>query len=178
MPGIVWKFALAVKIRGNGLIFEFWRYGLEAGNIGCAHLIFRQCWQRRKGRSSMKPRLSAIQDNLCRARMERLALIRQRAESTLKDNVLPFWTRNTWDQEYGGFLTRLDRRGELLDKSEKVLMMQARMIISLSAAHSQLPCAATSSGRRNTRCAIPFSSRSARCDFPSTASTCSTKRRA
>jgi len=66
----------------------------------------------------------------------RLVLIRQRAESTLKDNVLPFWTRNTWDHEYGGFLTRLDRRGELQDKSEKVLMMQARMIISLSAAHS------------------------------------------
>ena len=48
---------------------------------------------------------------------------------------MPFWANNTWDEEYGGFLTRLDRRGQRLDDLEKVLMMQVRMIHSLSAAH-------------------------------------------
>ncbi len=57
------------------------------------------------------------------------------AEAALADNLLPFWANNTWDAEYGGFLTRLDRRGRRLDDSEKVLMMQVRMIYSLSAAH-------------------------------------------
>ena len=57
------------------------------------------------------------------------------AEVALSNNLMSFWTHNTWDIEYGGFLTRLDRCGRLLDESEKVLMMQVRMISSLAAAH-------------------------------------------
>lgn len=57
------------------------------------------------------------------------------AEMALSNNLMSFWTTNTWDIEYGGFLTRLDRCGQRLDESEKVLMMQVRMISSLSAAH-------------------------------------------
>lgn len=57
------------------------------------------------------------------------------AEVALSNNLMSFWTHNTWDIEYGGFLTRLDRRGQLFDASEKVLMMQVRMISSLAAAH-------------------------------------------
>ena len=57
------------------------------------------------------------------------------AEVALSNNLMSFWTHNTWDIEYGGFLTRLDRRGKLFDASEKVLMMQVRMISSLAAAH-------------------------------------------
>lgn len=64
-----------------------------------------------------------------------LARILERAESDLADKEMPFWANNTWDEEYGGFLTRLDRRGRRIDASEKILMMQARMIASLSAAH-------------------------------------------
>ena len=37
-----------------------------------------------------------------------------------------------WDDDYGGFLTRLDRHGRRLDDSEKFLMMQVRMIASLA----------------------------------------------
>ena len=66
---------------------------------------------------------------------KQLVLILKRAESNLSDNVMPFWADNTWDEEYGGFLTRLDRRGRRLDASEKVLMMQIRMISSLSSVH-------------------------------------------
>lgn len=64
-----------------------------------------------------------------------LSEIQKKAEINLKDNVLPFWTKNTWDNEYGGFLTRLDRTGKLIGASEKVFIMQVRMIWSLSAAH-------------------------------------------
>ena len=53
----------------------------------------------------------------------------------LSNNLMSFWTHNTWDIEYGGFLTRLDRGGQRIDESEKVLMMQVRMINSLAAAH-------------------------------------------
>ena len=59
---------------------------------------------------------------------KQLALILKQAESNLLDNVMPFWGENTWDEEYGGFLTRLNRRGRRLDVSEKILMMQIRMI--------------------------------------------------
>lgn len=66
---------------------------------------------------------------------KRLTHMLARAESNLADNLMPFWANHTWDDEYGGFLTRLDRRGRRLETSEKVLMMQVRMIFSLSAAH-------------------------------------------
>ena len=66
---------------------------------------------------------------------EQLQRVRGLAEHDLSVNLLPFWARNAWDREYGGFLTRLDRRGNRLDESEKVLMMQVRMIHSLSSAH-------------------------------------------
>lgn len=64
-----------------------------------------------------------------------ITTILQRAEAALSNNLMPFWTDNTWDADYGGFLTRLDRSGRRLENSEKVLMMHARMIYSLSAAH-------------------------------------------
>ncbi len=67
-----------------------------------------------------------------KARLER---IRVQVENNFADNVMPFWAENTGDAEYGGFLTRLDRRGQWLDTSEKVMIMQVRMIASLSLAH-------------------------------------------
>ncbi|MCX5770226.1 MAG: AGE family epimerase/isomerase [Candidatus Hydrogenedentes bacterium] len=66
---------------------------------------------------------------------KQLLRVRELAEHDLSENLMPFWARNSWDNEYGGFLTRLDRRGNRLDDSEKVLMMQVRMIHSLSSAH-------------------------------------------
>lgn len=57
------------------------------------------------------------------------------AEVALSNNLMSFWTHNTWDIECGGFLTRLDRSGNRIDDSEKILMMQVRMISSLAAAH-------------------------------------------
>jgi mannobiose 2-epimerase len=66
---------------------------------------------------------------------ERLLRVGELAERGLSENLMPFWARHSWDEQYGGFLTRLDRRGNRLDDTEKVLMMQVRMIHSLSAAH-------------------------------------------
>jgi mannobiose 2-epimerase len=64
-----------------------------------------------------------------------LTELRNKAKHSLKDKLLPFWTKTTWDEEYGGFLTRLDRTGKVIDASEKVFIMQVRMLWSLSAAH-------------------------------------------
>ena len=61
--------------------------------------------------------------------------IRVRAARDLRENVLPFWTRHTWDRDSGGFITHLDHRGRPTGVRDKYLVMQARMIWSLSAAH-------------------------------------------
>jgi mannose/cellobiose epimerase-like protein (N-acyl-D-glucosamine 2-epimerase family) len=66
---------------------------------------------------------------------KKLLEIQNKAEANLRDSVLPFWTRATWDQEYGGFLTRVDRCGNLIDASEKLFIKQVRMLWSLAAAH-------------------------------------------
>jgi mannobiose 2-epimerase len=65
----------------------------------------------------------------------RLLDIQKKAKVNLKDSVLPFWTRATWDQKFGGFLTRVDRTGNVIDSSEKIFIMQVRMLCSLAAAH-------------------------------------------
>ena len=60
--------------------------------------------------------------------------IRERAVANLKASVLPVWAR-AWDHEQGGFFGRLDRVGNVIDPSEKLLIKQVRMLYSLSAAH-------------------------------------------
>ena len=65
----------------------------------------------------------------------RLAAILTRTESALADDILPFWTRETWDEESGGFITYLDRAGRRSGPTGKFLMTQAGMIWALAAAH-------------------------------------------
>lgn len=64
-----------------------------------------------------------------------LQRIAEQANFNLRDHVMPFWADHTWDGDYGGFLTRLDRSGRWLDTSEKIMIMQVRMIASLAIAH-------------------------------------------
>jgi mannose/cellobiose epimerase-like protein (N-acyl-D-glucosamine 2-epimerase family) len=66
---------------------------------------------------------------------DKLLDIRNKAVANLKDSVLPFWTRATWDPQHGGFWGRVDRGGNVVDTSEKLLIKQVRMLWSLSAAH-------------------------------------------
>jgi len=64
-----------------------------------------------------------------------LGAIRSCIERDLAENVLPFWARHAPDPEYGGFITHLGRAGDRLGPTEKYLVMQARMIWTLAAAH-------------------------------------------
>ena len=65
-----------------------------------------------------------------------LRRIAVQAQDDLSSRVLPFWAQHAWDEEHGGFLTRLDRKGQRLQADEKVLMMQVRMIAALSWGHA------------------------------------------
>lgn len=65
----------------------------------------------------------------------RLTDILAKTESNIVENVLPFWTRNFWDEEYGGFITHLDRKGNRTGVTDKFVLMQGRTIWALSAAH-------------------------------------------
>jgi mannose/cellobiose epimerase-like protein (N-acyl-D-glucosamine 2-epimerase family) len=49
---------------------------------------------------------------------QKLLDIRRKAVADLRDDVQPFWTRATWDHEHGGFLTGLDRAGNVMESSE------------------------------------------------------------
>ncbi|HEX5324455.1 MAG TPA: AGE family epimerase/isomerase [Capsulimonadaceae bacterium] len=61
-----------------------------------------------------------------------LTTIQTRVIWDLRDDVLPFWTRRTVDSE-GGFNTVVDRFGNPIS-TDKYLVMQARMVWTLSAA--------------------------------------------
>jgi mannose 2-epimerase len=65
----------------------------------------------------------------------RLGSILTRVESGLADDVLPFWTRETWDEDGGGFVTHLDRAGHRSGPTGKCLVTQAGTIWALAAAH-------------------------------------------
>src|SRR5579862_4242743 len=61
-----------------------------------------------------------------------LGAIRAQVASDLRDDVLPFWTRDTLDSE-GGFNTIVDRYGKPTS-TDKMIVMQARVVWTLSAA--------------------------------------------
>jgi mannose/cellobiose epimerase-like protein (N-acyl-D-glucosamine 2-epimerase family) len=65
----------------------------------------------------------------------RLSSILARAESGLADDVLPFWVREIWDEDAGGFITHLDRTGHRSGPTSKCLVTQAGTIWALAAAH-------------------------------------------
>lgn len=61
--------------------------------------------------------------------------IRNAVARHLREDILPFWTRNTWDAENGGFTTHLGDHGARTGCLDKYLVPQARMIRTLAAAH-------------------------------------------
>ena len=63
---------------------------------------------------------------------ESLADVRQRYERELLGNVVPFWMRHSIDTEHGGFLTCLDRDGNVYD-TFKHLWMQWREVYMFAA---------------------------------------------
>jgi mannobiose 2-epimerase len=67
---------------------------------------------------------------------------RERVEALLKEvqhhlfhELLPFWETHGVDEEYGGFLTYLDRNGHPTGETLKTFICQARMIFTYSSAH-------------------------------------------
>lgn len=55
----------------------------------------------------------------------------------LFENILPFWLHHSRDQEAGGFLTCLDRRGNVYD-TDKFTWLQARQVWTYSFLHRKL----------------------------------------
>jgi N-acylglucosamine 2-epimerase len=48
-------------------------------------------------------------------------------QSELLDNVIPFWLKHSGDTEYGGYLTCLDRQGNVFD-TDKFIWLQGREV--------------------------------------------------
>lgn len=65
----------------------------------------------------------------------RLAALAQHARAYLTDVLLPFWIERAPDRSAGGFLTYFDRDGRATGETIKTLLMQVRMLWSMSAAH-------------------------------------------
>jgi len=57
--------------------------------------------------------------------LTRLANLANRHRALLIDDVMPFWQRHAVDSEYGGFLTALDRSGQVID-TDKGMWQQGR----------------------------------------------------
>ena len=55
----------------------------------------------------------------------------------LLQNVLPFWTKNSNDKEYGGFFTCLDREGGVFD-TDKFMWLQGRQIWTMATMYNEV----------------------------------------
>ena len=56
-------------------------------------------------------------------------------EPYLTKKLLPFWLDNSIDNKYGGYLTQFNRDGSRMDRDNKNLINQLRMIFTFSSAH-------------------------------------------
>lgn len=57
--------------------------------------------------------------------------------SELLDNVLPFWLEKSQDQEYGGYFTCLDRKGNVFD-TDKFIWLQGREVWMFAMLYNKL----------------------------------------
>lgn len=57
--------------------------------------------------------------------------------NNLIDDVLPFWLKNSGDEEFGGYFTCLDRDGKVYD-TDKFVWLQARQVWTFSMLYNQL----------------------------------------
>jgi N-acylglucosamine 2-epimerase len=58
-------------------------------------------------------------------------------KSTLLDDVIPFWTKYSIDQQHGGYFTCLNRDGTVFD-ADKFVWLQARQVWTFSMLYNQL----------------------------------------
>jgi len=66
---------------------------------------------------------------------ERIQEIIDLLDPYLRNKLLPFWLDNSIDEEYGGYLTYFNRDGSKMDRTNKTLIMQLRMIFTFASAH-------------------------------------------
>jgi N-acylglucosamine 2-epimerase len=68
--------------------------------------------------------------------MEKTTLIKQ-YKSELLENIIPFWEKYSVDDEYGGFFTCLDRRGNVFD-TDKFIWLQGRQVWMFSSLYNRV----------------------------------------
>ncbi len=68
---------------------------------------------------------------------ERAAKLAHQYRQALLDDVIPFWMRYSPDREYGGYLTCLDRRGQVYD-TDKFTWLQGRQLWTFSMLYNRL----------------------------------------
>lgn len=54
-------------------------------------------------------------------------LLEKQYKHELLENILPFWLRHSQDEEFGGYFTCLDRKGNVFD-TDKFIWLQARQV--------------------------------------------------
>jgi len=54
----------------------------------------------------------------------------------ITEDLLPFWQQHANDPHLGGFITNLDRRGNVYDDSFKTAAMQSRMVYGFSCGYA------------------------------------------
>jgi mannobiose 2-epimerase len=62
-------------------------------------------------------------------------VFRERVESELRGNILPFWLKHTIDEEFGGFRGRISNALEIDPLAEKGLILNARILWTFSHAY-------------------------------------------
>ena len=53
-------------------------------------------------------------------------------------NILTYWTNNTIDQNYGGFVGKITNDNKIVDKANKGIILNTRILWSFSAASNYL----------------------------------------
>lgn len=87
---------------------------------------------------------------------ERLSHLRDFYRGGLLDDVVPFWTRHSIDNEFGGFITSLDRCGAVVD-TDKSIWAQGRMAWLFATLSSTTPDAGNGGEwRRHARSGVDF----------------------
>ncbi len=60
--------------------------------------------------------------------LETLHYYHNAVNEQLQNGVIPFWLERCYDNQYGGFLTNFDSKGQPLPNHEKYLNTQARLV--------------------------------------------------
>lgn len=67
--------------------------------------------------------------------IDRCEPLLEEVQNHLRDELLPFWSTRGVDEEYGGFLTYLDAKGNPTGEGVKTLVCQTRMIFTFASIH-------------------------------------------